>query len=66
MGYQTLELEVASRVATSTYNRPESMNAMSPQMGAELHDAALVIDADADIRAVVLTGAGMVFCSLTM
>ena len=27
------------------------------------HDAALVIDADADIRAVVLTGAGKVFCA---
>ena len=63
MGYQTLELEVASGVATITFNRPESMNAMSPQMGAELHDAALVIDADADIRAVVLTGVGKVFCA---
>ena len=63
MGYQTLELEVASGVATITFNRPESMNAMSPKMGAELHDAALVIDADADIRAVVLTGAGKVFCA---
>ena len=63
MGYQTLEFEVDSGVATITFNRPESMNAMSPQMAAELHDAALVIDADVDIRAVVLTGAGKVFCA---
>lgn len=63
MGYQTLEFKVDSGVATITFNRPESMNAMSPQMAAELHDAALVIDADVDIRAVVLTGAGKVFCA---
>ncbi len=36
---------------------------MSPEMSAELHDAALVIDASPEVRAVILTGAGKVFCA---
>jgi 2-(1,2-epoxy-1,2-dihydrophenyl)acetyl-CoA isomerase len=63
MSYETLDFAVAAGVATITLNRPENMNAMSPQMGAELHEAALAIDADPKIRAVVLTGAGKVFCA---
>ena len=63
MSYQTLDFAVAAGVATVTLNRPENMNAMSPKMGAELHEAALAIDADPKIRAVVLTGAGKVFCA---
>ena len=63
MGYQTLNFEMSAGVATITLNRPNNMNAMSPQMGAELHEVALEIDADQGIRAVVLTGAGKVFCA---
>ncbi|MBL6815201.1 MAG: enoyl-CoA hydratase [Pseudomonadales bacterium] len=63
MSYETLDFAVAAGVATVTLNRPENMNAMSPQMGAELHEAALAIDADPKIRAVLLTGAGKVFCA---
>ena len=63
MGYQTLNFEVSAGVATITLNRPNNMNAMSPQMSAELHEVALEIDADQGIRAVVLTGAGKVFCA---
>lgn len=63
MDYQTLNFDVSVGVATITLNRPNNMNAMSPAMGAELHEVALEIDADQDIRAVVLTGAGKVFCA---
>jgi len=63
VGYQTLNFEVSAGVATITLNRPNNMNAMSPQMGAELHEVALGIDADQGIRAVVLTGEGKVFCA---
>ena len=63
MSYQTLLYEVADGVATITLNRPDSMNAMSPELAAELHDAALAIDASPEVRAVVLTGAGKVFCA---
>jgi 2-(1,2-epoxy-1,2-dihydrophenyl)acetyl-CoA isomerase len=63
MEYATLKLDVADGVATITLNRPDSMNAMSPVMASELHHAALAIDADQGIRAVVVTGAGNVFCA---
>ena len=50
MSYETLDFSVAAGVATITLNRPANMNAMSPQMGAELHAAALQIDANQDVR----------------
>jgi 2-(1,2-epoxy-1,2-dihydrophenyl)acetyl-CoA isomerase len=63
MSYQSLIFDVAEGVATITLNRPNNMNAMSPLMGAELHQVALEIDADKSVRAVVLTGTGKVFCA---
>lgn len=63
MSYETLLLGVADNVATITFNRPEAANAMSPLCAAELNAAALEIDADASIRAIVLTGAGRMFCA---
>jgi 2-(1,2-epoxy-1,2-dihydrophenyl)acetyl-CoA isomerase len=63
MEYQTLSYAVDSGVATITLNRPDSLNAMSPAMAKELHAAALQIDADAAVRAVILTGTGKAFCA---
>lgn len=50
-------------VATLTLNRPEKHNALDGQMLRELHDALLRVDADTQIRAVILTGAGASFCA---
>jgi enoyl-CoA hydratase len=51
------------QVLVVTLNRPEHLNAFDD----ELHDAFarvwLDLDADADVRAVVLTGAGRAFCA---
>ena len=66
MNYETLDFSVAAGFATITLNRPKNMNAMSPQMAAELHEAALAIDADSKIRAVVLIGAGNVFSAMAV
>ena len=63
MDYQTVKYETASGVATITLNRPDSLNAMSPEMAKELHDVALRIDADTRVRAVILTGSGKAFCA---
>ncbi|MER7398414.1 crotonase/enoyl-CoA hydratase family protein [Streptomyces sp. NPDC000151] len=46
-----------------TLNRPEAKNAFSPAMLVGLYDGWLAADADDDIRSVVLTGAGGVFCA---
>jgi 2-(1,2-epoxy-1,2-dihydrophenyl)acetyl-CoA isomerase len=55
--------QMHDRVATLTLNRPERLNALSPEMIAALRDALLRHDADAGVGAVVLTGAGRGFCS---
>ena len=63
MDYQTLSYAVDEGVVTITLNRPESLNAMSPAMAKELNDAALRVDGDTAVRAVVLTAIGKAFCA---
>lgn len=45
-------------VAVVTLNRPEAMNALSAALRAELAQAMVALEQDADIRAIILTGAG--------
>jgi enoyl-CoA hydratase/carnithine racemase len=54
---------VADHVATITLNRPEKLNAFTPTMARELIAAFDRVDADDDVRAVVVTGAGRGFCA---
>lgn len=46
-----------------TMNRPERMNALSPEMIARMADAWVAASEDPEIRCIVLTGAGGNFCS---
>ncbi len=55
--------EVADRVLTITLNRPERLNAWTGQMGGELIEAFDRSDADDEVRAVIVTGAGRGFCA---
>jgi enoyl-CoA hydratase/carnithine racemase len=55
--------EVKDRVALITLNRPERRNAFTWPMGDALHDAFRRFDADDDVRAMVVTGAGRSFCA---
>ncbi|MEE6176126.1 enoyl-CoA hydratase/isomerase family protein [Mycobacterium sp. 050134] len=50
-------------VRTITLNRPEVRNAIDIPLRIELADALEAADADASVRAIVLTGSGGVFCS---
>ncbi len=63
MTYETLTYAVANNVATITFNRPDSANAMNPQCARELHEVALEVDNDPDVRAVIITGNGKMFCA---
>jgi 2-(1,2-epoxy-1,2-dihydrophenyl)acetyl-CoA isomerase len=63
MPYKTLLLEVRDNVAHLTLNRPEAMNTIDLEMGAELMEAAIECESNAAVRAVLLTGAGKVFCA---
>ena len=50
-------VEVDDRVATVTLNRPESRNAISAELHAQLDDAVTGLDARDDVGCIVLTGA---------
>ena len=50
-------------IATLTMNRPDARNALTRDMMAALNEALPRLAADANVRAVVLTGAGNAFCS---
>ena len=63
MSFETLNYEVADHVATITFNRPDAANAMSPLMAKEFGAAATDADDDPAVRAIVLTGAGKMFCA---
>ncbi len=55
-------LEKRGHVAILTLNRPESMNALgAPGDGDQVREACDAVNADKDIRCVVLTGAGRAF-----
>jgi 2-(1,2-epoxy-1,2-dihydrophenyl)acetyl-CoA isomerase len=59
----TLEIEVDGRIGTLTLNRPDALNAMSPELIGELTTAAAWLADRAPIRALIITGAGRAFCS---
>ena len=50
-------------IATITLNRPDRMNALTFEVYDELRAAFRTFDAEPDVRAVVITGAGAAFCS---
>ena len=53
-----LLVERQDAVAVVTLNRPEAMNALSKALRAALRQAMVELDADANVKVVVLTGAG--------
>ncbi|MGE0741604.1 MAG: crotonase/enoyl-CoA hydratase family protein [Hyphomonadaceae bacterium] len=61
--YQTIKLDVADGVATLMLNRPERMNAFTPQMANDMIAAFDRTDADDDVSVVIVTGAGKGFCA---
>lgn len=63
MIYQNLLYDVAEAVATITINRADSYNAFSLATLEELKAAFKAVERDAQVRAVVLTGAGKAFSS---
>ena len=61
MSYKDLIYGVDGKVATVTLNRPERMNALSRPLEAEMRAAFDEADADRNVRAIILTGAGAAF-----
>jgi enoyl-CoA hydratase/carnithine racemase len=61
--YREIRYEIRDSVLTITLDRPDKMNTVTFVMADELVDAFDRADADDDVRAVILTGAGRAFCA---
>jgi len=61
VSYSTIELVVEHPLATITLSRPERLNAISRELMGEVTDALAAIEADDEVRCVILRGAGRCF-----
>ncbi len=61
--YTQIAYEVADHIATITLDRPDRLNAFTVTMQRELCAALDEIDADPEVRALVVTGRGRGFCA---
>ena len=62
MDYQHLTFDVTDQIATIRMHRPDDGNALDHRMATEFADAAIRCSTDANIRAVIVTGTGKMFC----
>ncbi len=63
MAYEQITYEIAENILTITLNRPDKMNAFTGIMQKELIAAFDAADADDNVRAIIITGAGKAFCA---
>ncbi len=63
MPYKTLIFNKDADIGTLTLNRPRQKNALTRDMGREIHDLVIKIKADPGIRVLIITGAGNAFSS---
>jgi len=61
--YKCLLYEEKDGIATLTLNRPERLNALGDTLREDLQDAVTHASEDANVRAIVVTGAGRGFCA---
>lgn len=61
--YKFIKYEKRDKVAVITLNRPDAANAMSQQMTLEFDSAIRKAGSDQDVRVIVVTAAGKVFCA---
>jgi enoyl-CoA hydratase/carnithine racemase len=63
MTFDQITTDLTEHILTITLNRPERLNAWTAQMGSELIEAFDRADADDEVRAIIVTGAGRGFCA---
>ena len=61
--FEQITTEVTEDILTITLNRPDRLNAWTATMGRELIAAFDGADADDEVRAIIVTGAGRGFCA---
>ncbi|MEC9166530.1 MAG: enoyl-CoA hydratase-related protein, partial [Pseudomonadota bacterium] len=62
-GTEDLAARLEGGVLTLTMNRPDRRNALSREMLAAMADCLARAETDAEVRVIVLTGAGGAFCA---
>ena len=63
MSYESIIFEKQDNIAIITFNRPEARNAVNNQVRAEFTAAIAEVEADDDIKVLILTGSGKAFAS---
>jgi len=63
LDYSTILYEVEDGIVTITLNRPEALNSFTNDMLVEMIDACDRADADDNVSAIIVTGAGRAFCA---
>src|SRR5215510_3520362 len=63
MEWDTIRFEKDGQVGCLILDRPASLNAVNEQLIADLEEACRTIQADTDVRVVVIKGEGRAFCS---
>lgn len=63
MSYDTVLFDLHDGIARLTLNRPDRLNAFTLQMHAEVRDVLDKVEAAADARVFLITGAGRGFCA---
>lgn len=63
MSYETLLFDVSDGLAKITLNRPNAANSLNRALAHDLMMASIECDENPEIRAVLLTGAGKMFCA---
>ena len=63
MSYDSLIFDVKDGVGLIRLNRPDDNNAITLEMASEMLEVAMRCDEDPEVRAVVLTGSGKMFCA---
>ncbi len=61
--YEQILYEVKDPIATITLNRPDRLNAYTSRMGDEIKHAVAAAEADPQVVAILITGAGRGFCA---
>jgi enoyl-CoA hydratase/carnithine racemase len=63
MNYENIIYEVTDQIAKITINRPDSLNALNPDVLMEIESAIQTAEKDNTVGVIILTGAGRAFCA---
>lgn len=63
MTFEAILVDKSDHIGIITLNRPENLNTFNVPLARELNQALLDLDADQDIRVIIIRGAGKGFCA---